>query len=158
MANNKKKEDNVVEKAKEDAKQRVADLTSGILPPVQQPIKKEEPIINKISMEDEKNIEYLKEQLDVLVERNNELECENIKIKDDYQKLYQKYKDISEGTTSVSEFGENMLEKKIIDLYTDIRDAYTGNSPRYSEKYEQIPIRSFLPRLENMFPFVRNFR
>lgn len=154
--NNKKKDDNVVEKAKEDAKQRVADLTSGILPPVQQPIKKEEPVINKISMEDEKNIEYLKEQLDVLVARNDELESENIRIKDDYQKLYQKYKDVSE-STGVSELGGNELEKKIIDLYTDIHDSYTG--VKYNgERYEQIPIRAFLPRLANMFPFVKGFR
>lgn len=155
MANNKKsKDDNVVEKAKVEAQQRVADLTSGILPPVQQPVKKE-PVVNNLSMEDEKNIEYLKEQLDLLTERNAVLETENETVKDDYQKLYQRYKDVVEGG-NVSELGSNELEKKIIDLYIDIYDTYTGN--KYGQQYEQIQIKAFLPKLANIFPFVRNYR
>lgn len=156
MANNKKsKEENVVEKAKEAAQQRVADLTSGILPPVQQPVKKEPVVNNNLSMEDEKNIEYLKEQLDLLMEQNATLEAENILVKDDYQKLYQRYKEVVEGG-NVGELGSNELEKKIIDLYVDIYDTYTGN--KYGQRYEQIQIKTFLPKLANIFPFVRNYR
>ncbi len=155
MANNKNKKNNIVDKATEVAKQRVAELTGDLLPPILPPVKIESEPIVPVSMESEKNMEYFKEQLDILTERNIQLESENETIKSDYQKLYKKYADVIEGS-DVSEFGNNELEKKIVDLYVDIYDTYTGN--KYGQRYEQIQIKAFLPKLASIFPFVKNFR
>lgn len=155
MAKKNETNSTVDSKIVENAKQRVAELTADILPAVQQP--QRVVVDNNTSIEEEKNIEFLKEQLDVLTQTNINLETENQNIKNDYQKLYAKYKEVIE-TNDVSEFGNKGFEKDLIDWYVKTYDVYYIGDQISGMKYKDIPIPYFLKKIGQIFPFLKSYR
>lgn len=154
-----KKEIKQTDKNIELAKQKVAELTSNILPinPPVKPVKAEQPV--KITtIQDEKNVEYLTEQLDILTSSNMALEAKNEQLESDYQKIFNKYQEaINVG--DVREVGNNTnnseLELKIVELYRELHDVLHGY--KFGEKFETMKISVLMSKLANMFPFIRNY-
>lgn len=137
-----------------EAKQRVAELTGSILPPVTPPVKKV--VEEKPTLDEMKNVEYLTEQLDILTQSNTELIEKNSVLEQDYQKIFTKYQELlnNEGIGNIG-VNSSELELKIVELYREFYDVLTGI--KYGEKYDTISIKSLLQKLMYAFPFIHDY-
>lgn len=149
-----KQNNTALDKINIEAKQRVAELTGDILPPVTPPVKKVEEV--KPTLDDMKNVEYLTEQLDILTQSNTELIERNAILEQDYQKIFTKYQELvnNDGVSDIG-IGSNNLELKIVDLYRELYDVLNGI--KYGEKYDTMNIKVLMKKLVEMFPFIRDY-
>lgn len=91
--------------------------------------------------------QWLEDQVSVLNEKNKELEDENIRVKSDYEKLFNS-KGGSVPTTDDSE-----LQKGIRLIFNDLRNNYEGNNQQKT-KYVDAKIHVLLDRFLKLFPFL----
>lgn len=100
---------------------------------------------------------WLEEQVDLLTSRNNLLETELNKSKNEYEKLYTEFQLIRQGGGVA---GDEFVKQKVIELFNEIQSNHIklGTDPMSGIGNFRIYCPGFLNRLVSFFPFLNEFK
>ena len=109
------------------------------------------------TVEPKGDLTWLEEQVDLLTSRNNQLETDLNKSKDDYEKLYNEFQLIRQGGGGI---GDDMVKQKVIELFNEIQSNHMklGTDPMTGIGNFRIYCPGFLNRLLSFFPFLNEFK
>ena len=104
-----------------------------------------------VSAEIQKGTEWLEDQINVLSEKNTELEKEAAEAKENYKKLFADFQKLKEGNVSQADSGE--VNKKVVQLFLELQDNYNKLGRNFIVYFP-----AFLNRMIMFFPFLQKHK
>lgn len=142
----------------EERDQKAKQMVNDILKDVNlDPNKPDDLLVVEEDVTSKGDLTWLEEQVDLLTNKNNQLESELIKSKEEYEKLYTEFQFIRQGGGVV---GDEFVKQKVIELFNEIQSNHIklGTDPMSGVGNFRIYCPGFLNRLITFFPFLNEFK